>query len=192
MLRIKSLNPPDPKKVPLATYDILNPKKRGLERAWENPFKQAFLVHNPTIKRKVVSDRNKPDTLLRSLNEGRPFNLLKCSKRFTLVVSQFHCGSVLQSRSGDTSLDKLGLGSRPANLVDASARNAENVAEFIHKYLKQDTYVLHTRYYSLVTVGGFDRLDDPLLYAKQRQLAAIKLDPIPMLAQPVPMEIPRP
>jgi hypothetical protein len=193
--RIKKLPCPDPKRVSLATMWINNPVKKQVELTYVSPFAKAFVVPNPTIKRAPPPDRPKPDPFLKRLNEGETFNLLKCPKRFTLAVSQFHGASTVQSQltsEKSSFLDKL-MGGGGYESLQASALNAHNVAELLHK-LNLEAYVLHTSYYSLVTVGGFDSLDDPRLKATQQQMAQLmtKLSPIPTLPEPLPMEIPRP
>jgi hypothetical protein len=188
---IKKLEPPDPKRVPMATIWINNPVKKMLEQTYVSPFAKSFVVPNPTIKREQAAERNQPDPFLKRFNEGEAFNLLKCPKHFTLAVSQFHGASTVQSQLApekSSFLDKLGMGGGES--LQASALNAHNVAELLRK-LNLEAYVLHTRYYSLVTVGGFDSLDDPRLRAAQRQLAQLmpKLSPIPMLPKALPVDV---
>jgi hypothetical protein len=55
-----------------------------------------------------------------------------------------------------------------------------------------DAYVLHTRYSSIVTVGGYDTVNDPLLLQNQRHLASLQLGSVQMFATPMPMQVPRP
>jgi hypothetical protein len=70
--------------------------------------------------------------------------------------------------------------------IDVPGQNAHNMAELLHKTTRLDAYVLHTKYASMVTVGGFESLDDPALRATQEMLK--NQYKIPM---PVPMPVPR-
>jgi hypothetical protein len=58
--------------------------------------------------------------------------------------------------------------------------------------LEFDAYVLHTRTNSMVTIGGFDREDDPKMQQVAAHLARLNLGPLDLNTKPVPMEIPRP
>ncbi len=192
--RMKQLKPPDPHKVALNATWIANPQKKGFEVAYLSPFNQAFVVRNPTVKAPPPEDRNKPDPFLKKLNENEQYNLLKCRKPWTLAVTQFRGPTTIQSDpgAGKSFLAKLGLGASSADALNATAVNAHNVAELLRK-LNFEAYVLHTRYASVVTVGGFDRPDDPQLQAARQRIQGLGLDrsPIPMLSPPLPMQIPQ-
>jgi hypothetical protein len=198
--RMKTLKPPDPKRVPLACLGILNPHRppdKAKETAWLTPFAQAFVVPNPTVKRRSpLENPDKADPFLvkldlKKLNAEETYNLFKCPKRYTLALVQFAGGTVFQSQRSESSpfLSKIGTaGGEPGEALNAAAMNAHRVAEFLRK-LNLEAYVLHTRYASVVTVGGFDDPEEPALKAMQQKLAQIKLDPIPVLPQILPMDI---
>jgi hypothetical protein len=97
----------------------------------------------------------------------------------------------------------------------ASAMNAQKFAEALRglrdanqRSLSLDTYVLHTSYYSLVTVGSFDSDSDPRLRYLQAMIPRMQIigslggqqaqlnqpfagGPSSVLAQPMPMPVPR-
>jgi hypothetical protein len=188
MKRIKKLPPPDPKRVALAHMGIFNPIKKGIEEAWSNPFKSAFVVPNPTVKREAPKGQHELDKVMVKRNEGEEYNLINCPKRYTLAVSEFHGLSCVEPPStGSSILEKLHLKSGQSR--DAAALNAHNVAGLLRK-LNFQAYVIHMQYYSLVTVGCYDAPDDPGLKAVQQQIGKLKLDPLPMLSPPMPVEIP--
>jgi hypothetical protein len=190
--RIKALKPPDPKRVKLAS--IVQIRQKEGEQIWVSPFAHAFVVPNPMIKKAPAANKNQPDPLLKELNAGESYSLLQCPKRFTLAVSEFHGVTTLQEKTATSRfLSALHLGGGSGEALNASALNAHNVAEALRK-LNFQAYVLHTRFYSLVTVGGYDTPDDPRLKADQNQLVQLapKLQPLPMLPEPLPLEIPRP
>jgi hypothetical protein len=216
---IKKMKPPDPKRVRLdavAVCSMENPGTPGANNspaatkepkdyaAYINPFVQAFVVHNPTVPHETVkNDQGANDyKFLAKLNADEPFSLLKCPKSYTLVVKQYHGGTVVEPYHGSTKgqsnstsggfLSRLSLSGATGDALSASAMNAHNVAEALRK-LKLDAYVLHTRYTSLVTIGGFDSLEDPRLRQTQQQLANLQLNPqLEFLPQAMPMAIPHP
>ena len=82
--------------------------------------------------------------------------------------------------------------------LGASAVNAHNLAEVLKKALPHglglDAYVLHMRTGSLVTIGGFDRKDDPQMQTVQQVLVnRLRYDQrVALLPQPFAIEVPRP
>jgi hypothetical protein len=161
-----------------------------------SPFLTAFVVPNPSIPRQQEVDKDKPDPFLKELNAGEEYSLLKCPKSWTLTVKQYAGAVRMQPRSGGSDfLSKIGLGSKSADLLNASAHQAHSMAELL-RTMGYDAYVLHTRAASFVTVGGFDGPKDPSLATMQRSLASIKLlgasEMDRLYANPVPMQIPRP
>jgi hypothetical protein len=191
--RIRKLPPPDPRRVKLTgkfygTLDGQNPQtgqfSRG-EYVLVNPFHTAFVVRNPSIKNERPTEWDRPDmTLLRKLNRDESFSLLKCTKPVTLVIREFMTPTAVQPKSaGSKFLESLGLGKSE---VDASAQNAHNLADLLRKNAKLDAYVLHTRFSSLVTVGGFDGAEDPRLRSMQHMLTEQLKIPSAM-----PMQVPR-
>jgi hypothetical protein len=189
---VKRLKPPDDEKLMdvLTAIEPAGDGKGRVKKAPLNPFASSFVVHNPTIPQEAV-DRSKPDPALKELNLGRPYNLLNCGHPWTLAVKEFQGAAVVQSRStAGEIMARLGLGSRSDDLLVASAKQAEEVARVLRE-MKFDAYVLHTRFSSVVSVGAFDKPDDPRLGQLQRQLAGLKLGPIQCFAQPQPMQVPQ-
>jgi len=113
-----------------------------------------------------------------------------------LIVATYQGMHTIQPVSGppkNPSFFENLWGGSTGEMLEASGQNAHNFAEAMHK-LGFDAYVLHTRLGSLVTIGGYDRPDDPRMQDVQRALASsLRVEQnAQMLAQPVPMEIPRP
>jgi hypothetical protein len=160
-----------------------------------NPFHRAFVVHNPLLPRPQDPDAGKPDPALRELNSGESFSVLRCSKPWTLVVKTFQGACVLQTDSTkESSFGKaLGMGKSNSELLSAAGKQAHSLAELLRK-MNYDTYVLHTRYQSIVSVGNYAKSDDPQLLQNQQTLANLELRGafINLLPTPMPMEIPRP
>jgi cell division septation protein DedD len=181
------------------TYDVYEPgkdKKFEMKRYPVNPFHAAMVVPNPTMpqQRKQVA---KVDPLWKKLNADEPRSLYKCPKPWTLAVQEFRGASAIQSTSSSGGfLEKLGLGDHGNQRLDNAARMAEQVCDMFRK-LGFKSYVLHTRYNSVVTVGEFDGPNDPALQRTQEQLHRMSFKngktgeaAFNLFAQALPMEVP--
>jgi len=169
--------------------------KSLLEGTFVNPFPNSFVVPNPTVPQQRKTD-TKNDPFLKKLNAHESFTLLHCKKPWTLIVATYQGMHTIQPTAAPSKLTSLFdnlWGSSTGELLEASGQNAHNLADAMRK-LGIEAYVLHTRWGSLVTVGGFDRSDDPRMEQAKRTLASnVQLGQhVQMLAQPVPMEVPRP
>jgi hypothetical protein len=161
-------------------------------------------------------DPNAFDPLWKELNANETYSLLENKHTWTLVVKEFEGVSVIQVRSPSSSssfLEMLGMGDKSGETLNAAALNAHNMAKALRdtkmlKEMKLDAYVFHTRRSSVVTVGGFDSLDDPQLKLLQTKITfpvgqqpqdltknggkPADLAQLRLMAQPMPMKIPRP
>jgi len=169
-----------------------------------SPYAHSFATRNPTVPM-PKPDPNAPDPIWKDLNDGRPYNLLKCGKPWTLAVKQFQGANVVQSRSASSKfLDLLGGGNKAGEMLDASAKQAEEVARLLRTMKPGfDAYVLHTRGGSVVTVGAYDGPEDPKLKQAQQQLRSLSFTPqngggdpraaqmFQFFAQPLPMRVPQ-
>jgi len=162
-----------------------------------NPFQTALVVHNPSIPlANNQADPTKADAFLKEMNASEEYNLLKCSKSWTIVVKMYQGQAQLQTPKKPSIMAQLGFGKKEPELLNASAAQAHSTAEFLRK-MKFDAYVMHHRSYSLVTVGQYDSPDDPNLMAAQKSLAGMQLKQSKdvvletLNAQPLPMKIPK-
>lgn len=197
--QIRKLPPPDPTKVQLDKkwFVEFGKDQEGLvakdkKIVTVNPFERAFICRNPTTKHDRPEEWDKLDiAALRRMNAAEEFSLLKCPKALTLAIKSFQTPTVVQSSSSKGSfLENLGFGKKEER-ADAAAVSAHNLAELLRK-AKLDAYVLHTKYTSVVTVGGYDSLEDPNLRAMQNLLQTrLKLDFVQLFPQPIPMKVPR-
>jgi hypothetical protein len=198
------------KKLPTPTSERLCPQLTQVEtdekpgnnqnpvvhRAYANPFRSAFVVCNPTIPREAKND-DKNDPFLKKLNAHEPYSLLKCRKQYTLLVAVFRGYHTIQptNSSNEGFFEKL-WGGNTGQLLDASSQNAHNFAEALRsRDLHYEAYVLHMRQGSAVTVGNFDREDDPQIKTLERALATrLKYfdQSVKLLPQPLIMRVPRP
>jgi hypothetical protein len=166
-------------------------KTSKLEEGYVNPFLGAFVTRNPKIEAKRPVEWDKLDIgELRKLNAGESFSLLECKKPWTLVVKDFRTPSTFQQKSEKGSfLESIGL-SKSHQRIDAAAESAHNLAELLRKS-KLEAYVLHTRYTSIVCVGGYEGSSDekrsPLEDPRMRAMAEIiESKVLPQIAQLFP------
>jgi hypothetical protein len=167
--------------------------------AYVNPFSKAFPVRNPSIKHDQGNGSMSAEelALLRKMNrrEDEDCTLFDCKSKYTLVVKQFNTQYKIGS---DVELPKgwfeQVFGKKQGEWQDNAGHNAHKLAEAFRKTGLPETYVLHTRFCSFVTVGGFDEVNDRRMIAMQdflesrfRTEAYRKLE---MLPRPVPMIVP--
>jgi hypothetical protein len=196
---IRKLKMPDEKKVEMETkfvaeVDPNHPTKfKGGEHVYVNPFERAFVVRNPTVKVERPAEWDKLDIeALRRMNSEEEYSLLQNKKRLTLAIKQYQTPTTVEQRGAARPNGLLtAMGLRKSEQVDAAAENAHNLAEVLRK-AQLETYVLHTKFASIVTVGGFDSLEDPNLRATQHLLETrLKMDALQLFPRPLPMEVPR-
>jgi hypothetical protein len=221
MLNIRKLKEPE-LKLPngMSPYEKIfqyNPETKQAEARSVNPLTKAFVTRNPTVP-VAKRDPNAFDPLWKKLNADETYSLLENKHAWTLVVKDFEGVSVIQTRSESSSssfLQALGMGDKGGETLNAAALNAHNLAEALRGVkleaygLKLDAYVFHTRHGSLVTIGGFDSLEDDQLKKLQTFLARkhwpVEQDPkkpmnsgarpldfaqLQLMARPMPMRVP--
>jgi hypothetical protein len=165
-----------------------------------DPFKRAFLCRNPSVKNERVADSNDgfgPEELkvIRRINADEPYTLLNCRKPITLAIKQFQTFTTVQSKDKQASvLQSLGFKSRVGgDGPDQAALDAHKLTEALRK-MKLEAYVLHTPHNSIITVGGFDSLEDPNLRAMQNLLASRlgtrEMQDLLFFPRPMPMKVP--
>jgi hypothetical protein len=162
---------PDKNKVALekyAAWDAVGPNKQDAEA---NPFKRAFLARNPSLPKQTNTGPEWDIGVLRSLNADESYSLLKCQKKMTLMVREFHLPVFVPGVASSPQKDNLS----PSLTVDKdiSLHNAHNLAGFLRQEAKLEAYALHDRKSSYVTVGAFDSLDDPKLHETQQRIASL-------------------
>jgi hypothetical protein len=202
---VRKLDLPDIKlnsgKPAFDTYDAyeqaLGKKGYELKRYAINPFHTAFVIRNPTIPQER-KQQAKADPFWKRLNAGEPRSLYKCPKPWTLAVQEYTGATVIQPTSSSGGfLEKLGFNEQNlGKRLDASALQAQQVCDLLKKFGYQ-SYVLHTRTSSVVTVGEFNARDDKELMRVQLELKRFSFkdkagnEIVKLFAQPLPMEVPR-
>jgi hypothetical protein len=195
---IKKLDPPSNENLmPILTEvrpadDSPDGSKGLIQYTHVNPFVKSFVVRNPTVLIERPAE-HKNDPLLQKWNAGDSYSLLQCKKPWTLMIAAYQGSSVIQAKNAPPSVwDRL-WGKDTISKLDASSQNAHNLAEVLRKF-GFEAYTLHLREGSVVTVGGFDRADDPRIREVQDALASRFRygQGIQLLPQFVPIEVPRP
>ncbi len=165
----------------------------------KNPFPTSFVAPNPSIPHQPKA--KKADPILKTLNEDETYSLLRNPKTWTLAVKEYAGDSMVVSHSYQTNpslLDKLFNPQKDGRTLAATAMQAHELARVLRdEKIGFESYVLHTRHSSIVTVGSFTDPKDPKMQQTAERILQLKLesrDPrhptIQFFAEP--MEIPRP
>jgi hypothetical protein len=142
---------------------------RKLKDSAGNPYRQAFVVLNPLRRREapvtVTQQSAVPfDPAWKELNQSEKHSIFTCPKPWTIVVAKFGAGAAVQSTM-KPSVVQTGFNPLSQNLgegLERAADTARKLAEILRDGGKgYDTYVFHTREYSIVTVGAFEHRLDP-------------------------------
>lgn len=186
------------------------PETRPTEGHFVNPFARCLVIRNPAAP-KQQAQKNEDDPIWKELNKHEPYSLLKNRKNYTLVVKVYAAPTSYQSgemagNKNDSFLGKIGLKTSGPEALQATAMQAHELARFLRQY-NLETYVLHTRQSSIVTVGGFASLEDEELRAAQQKLSSMRLsggqniinggsldpnqDPLALMPNPMPMRVPK-
>jgi hypothetical protein len=143
----------------------------------KGPLSGAFMTINPMLSPEDVA-ANERDPVIHRLNSGIDNSLWELKKKYTLRVATFAGKSVTPVgtsayRNNENQFDEI-LG-RGRNLNDAG-EDAAQLARFL-RAKGHEAYVYHDHFQSIVTVGGFDTLNDPRITAMSKQFGA-KLKPV--------------
>lgn len=165
-----------------------------------NPFTRAFPARNPAYPQEQTAQIDEKDVkLMRKLNEDEPFSLFKSKKPMTLVIKQYNTQQVMtkNKKEDDTFLARFrqGLTLKNGEWQDDAAVNAHNLCDAFRKSGLAETYVLHAKYCSFVTVGGYESLEDPRLIQMQNFLESRfqheAYRPFELMPRPAPMAVPQ-
>ena len=195
--RIRNLPAPDPKKVNLEGRYWTKPGTNETYAEYVSPFRHAFVCKNPSVKEQT-GQMTKEEALkelsqLRGLNADEPYSLFNCKKPVTLVVKGYQTPCLMKGQE-TTSTSFLAAIGGSSQKKDFAKLQGNELADWLRKQ-RIEAYVLHTTYSSIVTVGGYDSIEDPALKYMREQLAK-KLNngayaQIGFFEQPMPMPVPR-
>ncbi|HEX6986915.1 MAG TPA: hypothetical protein VF170_16175 [Planctomycetaceae bacterium] len=146
------------------------------------PLAGAFFTTNPLRSADEIREQDPQRLdLLVKLNAGGDCSLYENKGKYTLVVASFY-GNTLTLGGGKRSHVERFDASLGESL-DEAAQNAWELARNMRQ-LKFDAYVWHDEYRSVVTVGSFDRADDPRIPTAIATYAA-KMKPHAQTKQPI-------
>ncbi|MFO0799619.1 MAG: hypothetical protein U0804_19280 [Gemmataceae bacterium] len=157
--------------------------KATIEKTYLSPYGQAMVVANPTIPRQLPAPGtvSQLDPFIVRLNEGRPYNLLKATKTWTLGVKAFNAPVRVQTRDDEGVGIRMFATPKGGDAMAAGAEAAEQMAKGLREMKRQDgtplgleAFVLHHRNGSMVTVGQFDGPTDPALHSTRRMLMGMR------------------
>jgi hypothetical protein len=207
--KLRRVAPPDPEKVDLDTkfWVDTKPNAQGKVQGQAicvNPFLKALAVRNPTAGKEHAADSLEADLkLLRKLNVDEPLSLFQCKKPFTLAIKEFKTQhrSFTDAREAKGVVTQFGFSLR-GEWSDHAANNAHNLAEALRKGGLPETYVLHSKYSSYVTVGGYDACSSENDSKQGPQMAAMQnflenrfrseaYRQLDLFQRPIPMQVPR-
>jgi hypothetical protein len=180
---------PVPKGEHLLDRAVIQGADNKTETAYINPFTSAMVVRNPSI-RSTTAQQMGIDPSLWKLNEEEPLSLLRSPKTWTLIVKDFTVPLSVQIKDQEgTIMAKLfGKATDPADLLDATAKQARELAKALRDGKMQrgaeeaavragltprpiESFILHLRTGSRVTVGQFDGPNDPALLEMHKLLS---------------------
>lgn len=148
------------------------------------PLSGAFFTVNPLLSPEEVKDAT-ADPLLLKLNARQNNSLFENPHQYSLVIATFSGGST-KYMLGDNEEKKKSLLEKltPGDSLDKAAQDAMELAEAMRNASEvgygedYEVYVWHDRRRSMVTIGGFDSIDDPRI-AQYMQRYAAKQKPNP-------------
>jgi hypothetical protein len=174
-------------------------KPVAVEAHYVSPYNSSFPSRNPAL-----GAANKAyDPFLKVLNAEEENSLLKCQAPWTMAVQSYGGDAkyvpITQKSSPQNSVisnfvDNLWGGDKPVGeaKLNGAAAQARETAKVLRE-LGFEAYVLHTRHYSIVTIGGFSGPADPAMVNTANRLAELKLiDHLHLLKNPTSCEVPRP
>jgi hypothetical protein len=201
---LKKLPPPNLKAEASEIEYFVQGQTAGKASTERSPFATAFVTRNPALPPEP-KPTVKFDPLWKKLNANEDYSLLNCKKPYTLLVKEYRGAEVIQPKSGSGAfLDAIGLGgNKPGETLAAAGAQAHELARLLRtKQFNLESYVLHTRNCSYVSVGAFDSPKGDDIERVKRQVATLntlttrtkdgRVEPIHLVFDnPVPMEVPR-
>jgi hypothetical protein len=166
---------------------VAGPGQTEGQAAFINPYATAMVFPNPTVRRSNPDQPPPVDPGLKRWNEKEELSLLKCPKKYTLLVKSFSVPTRTVTKDSEPGmLGQLFGGSKSGELLQATAQQAHTLADSLRSpkmaeslrlmglpAVPFESYVLHVKTGSLVTVGGFESEDDPELVRTLQVLRAM-------------------
>ena len=132
---------------------------------------------NPLLSpEELATMEQKRDPLLKRLNSGSEYNLLKNPGKYTLVVASFYGksqGVAMNASKEEVNRKMFAFDKKleSSASLDKAGYEAWSMAKVMRNQ-NQEAYVYHDRDRSIVTLGSFDQKDDPRLLKLASNLSA--------------------
>lgn len=182
MEKVRKWEPPADKKLMDAQFITRDSGgQRSGELAHVNPFQAGMVVPNPVAPKVADAESEAETKFVLKLNENEEYSVLKIQKPWTICVKLYTPPVDLKGKSEQRSVMAKLFNPKPDTML-ASAGYARDMAKAL-RAMKPSTenlhgafesYVLHTKYGSMVCVGQFDSADDPKLMDLQQKLGMLK------------------
>lgn len=149
----------------------------------KGPLSGAFLTINPLVKPEEIAQQTKNPDILK-LNSGIDHALASLKKPYTVKVATFSGRSVTplgnsMFAGNEKRFDEKLAGSQGQDVYDLD-RAGEDASQLVQALRARgmEAYIYHDQFQSVVTVGGFDKTDDPRIRQIVMNLGAkLKTDP---------------
>lgn len=148
-----------------------------------NPYPGGMVVPNMAGGKSRQEEKAKLEPFVVELNKGVANSLLTNRKPYTLLVKSYTTPSRTVGKDGGGGSvfgGRLKGGADAASILQATATEAELLVKSLrhpaHKPRPYDAFVLHHRTGSVVTVGGFDTLDDPEVLRTAQELTSLSYE----------------
>lgn len=148
------------------------------------PLSGAFFTVNPLLTPEEVKDASANPLLIR-LNTNHNYSLFENPHQYTLIIATFSgTGTKIMLGGDEEKQNSLFDQIKPSNALDKAAQDALELATSMRNAQKAgysqdyEVYVWHDENKSVVTIGGFDSMDDSRIKTMMKTYAA-KQKPLP-------------
>lgn len=138
------------------------------------PLGKAFLARNPLLPPDALTGKVR-DPLLLKINSRSDYSLFQNKGKYTLVVASFYGNSQVKPKEFDAFAKSQVKGSNIS--LENAATESELLCRTMRAQKNLDAYVWHDRFRSVVTVGSFQKPDDPEII-RLAQMFQAKYKPI--------------
>ncbi len=138
---------------------------------------RAIIVPNPLRSPDEINS-HAIDPVVRQLNNGMEYSLLKNKGKYTLVVATFSGNTVLQVGHEDSRKALSWFEEKFGDSLDKSGTDAWQLCTALRTATRfgydqnYDAWVYHDRYKSVVCVGSFDDRNDPRIRALAQEFSS--------------------
>lgn len=150
----------------------------GKDNEDRNPLKTAMLVPNPhpeapDVMTAATREQQKTFEMLIELNDNEPYSVYKLNAAATIEVAQYRGIAVMNEEQAKSFFNR-GKVKEDKAILQQSAQRAILLTEALRKQ-GFEAYVFHGKFASIVTVGGYNRPDDPRIPKDIEKLSQVNI-----------------